>query len=227
MFTTADLVILILVVLSALLAFARGFVAELLSISAWVGAGVATYFLLPVAEPPVADLIPHELGAKLAAGVGVFVISLVVLSILSHQVSRLVRRSALSAVDRSLGFLFGLLRGGALVALAFMLFSWFYPDPADHPDWVRDSVSYPWAEQAAAVIEDFLPADFVAAAAQAAPDGREQVEDVVDGVSTLQRLSIPQPAQPAPAPGPSDADREGLRRALEEPPGEPAPPNAP
>ena len=43
--------------------------------------------------------------------------------------------SRIGALDRTLGFLFGLGRGLLIVVVAFLFFSWLVPDK-QRPDWV-------------------------------------------------------------------------------------------
>lgn len=145
----ADLAILGVVVISGLLAFARGLVHEVLSVAAWVGAFFAALYGFNHLAPFVREWISVRLIADLATAAGLFIITLMVLSMLSHAVSRRTRESALGALDRSLGFLFGLARGVVAIALAYLLFAWVVP-PADHPDWVRDAKSRPAVEATAA-----------------------------------------------------------------------------
>ena len=49
--TWVDLVALAVLAVSALLAFMRGLVREVLGLGAWIGAGTAAYFGLPLARP--------------------------------------------------------------------------------------------------------------------------------------------------------------------------------
>ena len=115
-----DLVVVAVVVCSGLLAFLRGFVREVLGIGAWLGAAAFTYeayagakaqFERWISNPDLAD------GAALAA---CFLVALIVLSVIASLIGRLVRRSALGGVDRSLGILFGLVRGAALLVAAYI-----------------------------------------------------------------------------------------------------------
>ena len=101
-----DIAVIVILLLSALLAFARGLVREVLSVGAWVGAAFATLYLFPHVLPMVQQVVAKELLAKAVAGIGIFVVSLILLSIISHQLSKGVRGSALSAVDRSLRICF-------------------------------------------------------------------------------------------------------------------------
>ena len=74
------------------------------------------------------------LPSQLIAGFGLFVISLIVLTILTGIVARMVRGSALSPIDRTLGFIFGLVRGAFLVCLAYLLLDQLL-QPNDRPGW--------------------------------------------------------------------------------------------
>jgi membrane protein required for colicin V production len=48
--------------------------------------------------------------------------------------------SRIGALDRTLGFLFGLARGLLIVVVAFMFFSWLVPDK-QRPEWVTGAKS--------------------------------------------------------------------------------------
>jgi membrane protein required for colicin V production len=101
-----DLGVIAVVVLSAIFAFARGFVREALSIIAWVGAAAITLYGFNWAFEHIDPHVHNPLLSQVIAGVGLFVGSLIVLTIMTGYVARLVRVSALSPIDRTLGFIF-------------------------------------------------------------------------------------------------------------------------
>jgi membrane protein required for colicin V production len=118
--TWVDLAVLAVLALSALLAFMRGLVREVLGLAAWVGAVFAGVWALPRVRPQ----FQHWLGASpwidpIAFGV-VFILSLIVLLLASRWISALVRASPVSGLDRTLGLVFGLVRGAALCILAYI-----------------------------------------------------------------------------------------------------------
>src|SRR4029077_10025335 len=76
-----DLAVLGIVLLSAIFAFARGFVREALSIVAWVGAGAMTLYGFNWVYAQVDPLVHNALLSQLIAGFGLFVASLIVLTI--------------------------------------------------------------------------------------------------------------------------------------------------
>jgi membrane protein required for colicin V production len=151
-----DLGVIAIIVLSAIFAFARGFVREALSIIAWVGAAAITVFGFSTVLIAVSPIVNNALLAQLIAGFGLFVISLIVLTIVTGLLARMVRSSALSPIDRTLGFIFGLARGAFLVCLAYLLLD-ITMQPTERPVWVKEAKSAPFLEKGASELRRFLP----------------------------------------------------------------------
>jgi len=129
-FNNLDYIVLSVILLSGFLALMRGFVREMFSLVAWIGAYiVGTKFYAP-AVPLVRHYIPkNEAAAKWVAMGSVFVISLILLTIIGYFISMLVRGRALTAIDRSLGFLYGLARGVVVVSLVYLCaVNFIWPD---------------------------------------------------------------------------------------------------
>jgi membrane protein required for colicin V production len=152
-----DLGVIAVLGLSAIFAFARGFVREALSIAAWVGAGFITLYSYPTVETIVEPMVHNPLLSGLIGIAGTFIVSLVALTVVTGIVARTVRSSGLSPIDRTLGFVFGLLRGILLVCLALLALDIMVPQPTDRPPWLRDAKSVPYLEQGANLIRGFLP----------------------------------------------------------------------
>ena len=128
-FTIVDGVVALVIVVSAILAYSRGFVREIMSIAGWIVAAVLAYVLAPKAEPLVREIpiLGDFLGdscelAIVAAFAVVFALSLVIVSIFAPLFSSAVQRSALGGIDQGLGFLFGVARGLVLVAVALIVY---------------------------------------------------------------------------------------------------------
>lgn len=131
--TIIDGAVIAIVLISGILAFARGFMRELTSIAGWVGAAVVAYFLAPRAEslmyeiPLLNGLIDQSCNlAMMAAFAIVFVIALIVLSLFAPLLASVVRGRAIGTVDKGLGFLFGLARGALLVVVALFVYEEFF-----------------------------------------------------------------------------------------------------
>ena len=125
-FAFADIIIAIVMLVSAFLAYMRGLVREVLAVGAWVGAAFSALYGFAFIKPHVQTVISHELIANIVTGVSIFVSSLILLSIFSHAISKSVKGSALSALDRALGCVFGLARGAILTCLIYLGAVWIW-----------------------------------------------------------------------------------------------------
>ncbi len=153
-----DVFVFAVLLVSALFAYFRGFVHEILSIIGWVGAAFAVLYGLPEVRPFVQPYIQPDWAADAAAGVVIFIVTLVVIFIITHLTTSTVRKSAINILDRSLGFVFGVARGVlllALVHLAFML-AW---NGDERPDWLADSRTEPYVAKVSESLKVLAPAD--------------------------------------------------------------------
>ncbi|CAO3374593.1 hypothetical protein [Azospirillum argentinense] len=217
----ADLAVIVVLLLSALLAFTRGMVAEVLSVAAWVGAALITLNALPHVLPIAQTYIHVEMAAYAASAVALFVVSLVVLTILGRVVSRGVQNSGLSALDRSLGFVFGLLKGAILASVAYLFFAWLVPNPAEHPAWLQSAKTRPMLVSGAAMIYEVMPDSLRKDGLGQMDMARERARQAVEAKEALDRLSTPVPGAPktggaSPSDtGYKDRDRGDLERLIQ------------
>ncbi|MEE9427318.1 MAG: CvpA family protein [Paracoccaceae bacterium] len=128
-FTVVDGGVALVIVVSAILAYSRGFVREALSIAGWVAAAVVAFLFAPRVQPLIHEIpiLKDFLGDScelsiIAAFAAVFALALVVVSIFTPLFSSAVQRSALGGLDQGLGFLFGVFRGLLLVAIALVVY---------------------------------------------------------------------------------------------------------
>lgn len=160
----ADLAILGVLLISGLLALVRGFVRELLHILAWIGAAVIAVKAFPLAEPLTAQYLQPPLLADLAAGAGLFVVSLIVLIFVFGTIARRVRESEIGWIDRLLGFVFGVVRGVLVLALAYMVLLQFLPpEESEQPTWLTASRGLPYVKTSATYLTKVAPEVFAAA----------------------------------------------------------------
>ncbi len=183
---------------SALLAYARGFVHEVLAVGGWIGAIFTTIYGFPYVKPFARDLIDLQWVADLTAGTVLFIVSLVALSIVTRKISNRVQASMLNALDRSLGFLFGIVRGAVLVSLAYVGVELVQP-VSEQPPWLRSARSMPVIESGARLLRSLIPDDDDAAAAN---DAREKAQRMLDTEKAMRQMLSATPKGRAPgAPG--------------------------
>lgn len=213
--TLADLGVVIILLISAVLAFARGFVHEVLGLAAWVGAALAVLFGLDHVRPLFRQFISLPLLADIAAGGTLFIVTLLVLSLLTRSISNRVQDSPLNAVDRSLGFLFGLVRGALLVCIAYIPVAWLLPPP-EQPAWLKDARSYPLIERGADTLKTMIAARSPAAETQSLDPGQERARKALETERMVREIISPDPksaSQPSNSTAGSYGQRE--RRELE------------
>ena len=177
-FQLLDLILFGIMLVSGLLALMRGFTREVLSLVAWGAAAFAAYFaikqqaLLDLAMP----YVDKPILAQIAVGAIAFIITLIIVSLISVKISDSVVDSAAGAFDRTLGFLYGLARGFVLVAIAYLFYGWLLPFDKQE-DWVRNASSLPAIKAVGETLLGFMPPDIAETLSNTAlmknPDGRQ------------------------------------------------------
>ncbi len=156
--TWLDILLLGVMLVSGLLAMIRGFMREILSIAAWAAAAVATLLLYGRLLPIAKANISSDIVATGAVVGGVFLITLLIVSVITVRISDMILDSRIGALDRTLGFLFGLARGLIIVVVAFLFFSWLVPANRQ-PDGVRNAKSRVVLENTGDWLQALLPQD--------------------------------------------------------------------
>lgn len=128
-FTVFDGVVAGVIVISAILAYARGFVRETMSIFGWIGAAIVAFLFAPNALPLMNEIpvLGDFIGGSCELGImasfaTVFALALVLISLFTPVFSSAIQRSAIGGVDAGLGFLFGVARGVLLVVVALIAY---------------------------------------------------------------------------------------------------------
>jgi membrane protein required for colicin V production len=192
----------------------------MLTVGSWIGAALVTVYGLNPLLPHMEGWISNKtvaLGATIAV---LFLGSLIVFSVISHQLAKFVQGSALSAVDRSLGVAFGVLRGAILVSLAYLLFMWFKPDGTQM---LNEAKTLPMMQQCAEMLRNVVPSDLGSRLpTEFAPQPMRPVPTDAKAMAPTgmfsSKTSATAPAKDAAAPaeaGYGKAARDDLKRTLE------------
>jgi len=167
-----DLAVGAIILVSAGYAMYRGFVKETLSVFAWAAAAFATLYFGPsVAGYLHGRISPGWLGS-VTGYAGVFLIVLIPLSYISYRFADSVKNSPVGTLDRALGAAFGIVRGLAIIGLAYFIFSSFVPVKSQ-PDWMAQARTLPLIQSSSEVLLSLVPDRDKAAAttdASAQPD---------------------------------------------------------
>jgi membrane protein required for colicin V production len=138
--TLLDIILIGVMLVSGLLAMIRGFMREVLSIAAWLIAALVTLYFYNKLLPFAKSYFNNDIIAAAVVVGGTFLLTLLIVSVITVRFSDMVLDSRIGALDRTLGFLFGLARGLVIVVIAFLFFAWLVPDRSQ-PDWVRSAKS--------------------------------------------------------------------------------------
>jgi membrane protein required for colicin V production len=138
--TLLDILLLAVMMISGLLAMIRGFLREVLSIASWAAAALLTLYAYPRLITQAKQYFASDMVATGVVVGGVFLATLIIVSVFTIRISDMVLDSRVGALDRTLGFLFGLARGLVIVVVAFLFFAWLVPEKSQ-PGWVRDAKS--------------------------------------------------------------------------------------
>lgn len=151
-----DVVFLVIVGVSALVAIARGVTKELLSITGWILAAVSVYYLLPVVDPIMQKYIASEVLSNLVSGMVILIMFCIFWVLAADKISTQIRFSKLSALDRILGFIFGIFRGVIIVILLQIMISSLIPEESQKGVFA-ESRYFKLAGDAAGPIKGLIP----------------------------------------------------------------------
>lgn len=157
--TLLDGILIAVAVISGLLAMVRGFTREVLSIASWFAAAVAAFLFYEALTPFVQQYIESATIATVVAAAAIFLVTLVVVTWITMRIADFIIDSRIGPLDRTLGFLFGVARGGLLMVVAMLFFDFLVSDPAERPGWVENAKSRPVLQNLGAELREILPDD--------------------------------------------------------------------
>jgi membrane protein required for colicin V production len=209
--TLLDIILIGVMFVSALLAMIRGFMREILSIAAWVIAAVATLYAYAKFLPLAKSYFNNDIVATGALVGGTFLGTLLIVSVITVRFSDMVLDSRVGALDRTLGFLFGLARGLIIVVVAFLFFAWLVP-PRTQPSWVANAKSKVVLQSTGDWLMSMLPDDPESTILKRLK--RPKPEDGEPADAPAERSDLGNPANTEAA-GYGQADRVNMQRLID------------
>lgn len=212
--TWLDIIVLAFMLISGLLAMARGFNREILTIVSWIAAAFATLSLFPRLQPQAHELLQPEWLADMALVFAIFLITLLVVTFISVRIADRILDSQIGALDRTAGLLFGLARGLFIVGIGYLFFTGLVPEE-HRPRWVVEAKSRIVLDKTSEMIMSALPDDPSALLEKVLPGRNKAVED---GAEPAADAPAPEPSSDAGGNTPSAyqrSERQGLNQLLE------------
>ncbi len=143
MLTAFDVAIGIIVLISAILATARGLTREVLSLLTWAGSAAIAVWMWQYQPHIARGYIREEIVADAATIVVSFIVSLIILHLITMKIADFVVDSKAGPLDRTLGFVFGSLRG-ILIGIIIVVFGqWLQWGGMGDSKYIKDSRSVP------------------------------------------------------------------------------------
>jgi membrane protein required for colicin V production len=153
-----DLFLIAVMLISGLLAMVRGLIREILSIAGWGAAAVAGLYAYSKLLPMTKQYISNDYMAAGVTVAGAFFATLIIVSVITVKISDKILDSRIGALDRTLGFLFGLFRGLIIVVVAFIFFDWLVPAKSQ-PEMIRNARSRIVLQNTGDWLKGLLPED--------------------------------------------------------------------
>ena len=175
----ADWFILIVLIASGVISFARGFTKEFLSLFLWLVSFIAAISLEYLATPKINEFIGNEEISKIISYVVVFIIFIFVGGIVIKFISKIVKWSGASGFDRFFGVLFGLIRGSIVLFVIFLLL----PSSLKTTDLISNSKITPIIQKYAPQIEEYF---------RNLIDNRNVVEEALEMIEPLKEEVLPE-----------------------------------
>tara|TARA_R110002020_G_scaffold41276_40_gene121811 strand:- start:16343 stop:16954 length:612 start_codon:yes stop_codon:yes gene_type:complete len=183
MLTAFDVGVGVLVLISAILATARGLTREVLSLATWAGSAAIAIYMWQYHPEIARGYIAEPLVADIATVVVTFIVALIVLHLLTMRIADFVVDSRVGPIDRTLGFVFGVLRG-ILIAIVITIFgTWLLPN--NLPPWAQNAQTLPHLQNMGDTLISMLP-----------PELEQQVTQILKGGTGLTDENAVGPATP-------------------------------
>ena len=176
----ADWFILIVLIASGIVSFARGFTKEFLSLFLWLAAFIAAISLEYLATPKINEFIGNEEISKIISYIVVFLIFIFIGGMIIKFISKLIKWSGASGFDRFLGVVFGLMRGSIVLFVIFLLL----PSGIKTTDLINNSKITPIIQKYAPEIEAYF---------RELIDNRNVVEEAMEIIEPLKQEVVPEP----------------------------------
>lgn len=214
-----DILIIIIVLVSAGVSFFRGIIKEVLTIFGFAGGLIGAFFGGGLFAPMVQNafgvsgadgqevgkllgIIPYDMVATIATYGGIFLIIFLGLQFISHHISKGAKAIGLGPVDRTLGVFFGLARAILLLGVLYLPFHLILPDE-NKESWFGSSKTFVFVEGATNFLAGFLPAS-----ADNTKDGETNTREILQGMDVLKDPNKAEKTDEKPIEMPQPSTRE-------------------
>lgn len=186
-----DLSVIGILLISGLLAYLRGFVRELKAIFGWIGAILAAAYGYKYAVPFVMKLVPDENLATIGAGIAIFILALIALNILTSLIAGGLEEIGAGAIDKALGFAFGIARGALIICIVYLGLAKLMDNELPQP--VAEARSLPAVKFISIALLNVLPDTLKENLGTTVDETKATADKVREAQETYEKLTKPAP----------------------------------
>lgn len=159
--TTLDYIYVGVVLASTIWAFFRGGVFETVATLSWVVAAIAARFASPWLDKLLQswfDLSASTVGTLIASYFIVFFVILMLVGFFNQKLRDKIHASMMKVTDRTLGIIFGIIRGIVVMGIVYWVALWYYSDAPFLPHWLETARTRPIMQYTAEKLDEwFVP----------------------------------------------------------------------
>jgi membrane protein required for colicin V production len=153
-----DIFVIAVILISAVLAFIRGLTREMLSLGTWLLAIYLAFTQFDKVAPYLEEQVANATIRDFLAGLIIFGAVLIILLPIGFYLRGFVKGEQVTAIDRSLGFVFGALRGYILMVVIYLVVVLALPEEKQ-PVWLKEANTKPALAYGAEIIRNAIPAE--------------------------------------------------------------------
>ena len=157
--TTLDYIYVGVILASTVWASIRGGVYETVATLSWVVAAFAARFISPWLDKLLQgwfDLSESTVGTLVASYFIVFFVILLLVGFLNQRLREKIQDSMMKVTDRTLGVIFGIIRGIVIMGVVYWCTLWYYSDAPMLPNWVSDARTRPIMQLTAVKLDEWF-----------------------------------------------------------------------
>lgn len=161
--TTLDYIYVGVIIVSTVWATIRGGVYETVATLSWVVAAFAARFVSPLCDRLLQILfdLPESTVATLVASYFiVFFVILMLVGFFNQRLREKIQNSMMKVTDRTLGIIFGIIRGIVIMGIVYWVALWYYSDAPRPAAWVENARTRPIMQLTALKLDEwFIPGE--------------------------------------------------------------------
>ena len=153
--TPFDAIAFTLILVSAIMALARGFMRELATLSAFIAALASAYVAIHLFDEQVKNWLPDGAAFWLpyaVIGIPAFISAYALVAVFGQRLSKSIQGlEGIGMMDRIVGFAFGAARGFGVIMLGIITMH-FLMDDSRIPPFIQDARTYPYFKSSADLV---------------------------------------------------------------------------